>query len=317
MVPPNLRPKPVDYAFDLDRALTSVVGVRADVPDDAFTAGALGVKRRGHGVVFGERGLVLTIGYLVLEAETVWLRTHDGRNVQGHPLAFDQETGFGLVQPLAPLHLPALPLGDSSQLAVGARVIVAGLGGKDNAVAGQVLARQEFAGYWEYALDAAMFIMPAHPDWGGAAVIDENGALAGIASLQIEHGGEETRDNINLAVPVDILKPRLDDLVRYGRVQAPARPWLGIYVAEVGDRLVVAGLAERGPASGADIESGDLLIAVNGERPRNLAEAWRKIWALGPAGVVAPLLIERDGRIFEVKIKSADRLQFMRAPLLH
>ena len=259
------------------------------------------------------------MGYLVVEAESIWLRTVDGRVVQGQTLAYDQETGFGLVQAMSSLDLPIIPFGQSRDAVPGDRVLVAGGGGREFALAAQVVARQEFAGYWEYVLDDALYTAPAHPFWGGSAVVDENGALIGVASLQVEHGGGGRKGaaSLNMIVPIDILKPVLDELVKYGRPNRPARPWLGMYATEVGERLVVAGVADGGPAEKAGIEMGDILLAIADERPKSLADLWRRIWALGPAGVDAPLLVERQGRILGVTVKSADRLAFSRAPVLH
>ncbi len=318
-VPIDQQPRQKDFGFDLERALSGVVGLKALVPDDAFTAHTLGTERLGHGVVLRQSGLVLTMGYLVVEAETVWLRTVDGRVVQGQSLAYDQETGLGLVQAMASLDVPVLPMGTSGTAAPGDRVVVAGGGGREYALSAQVVARQEFAGYWEYLLDDAIYSAPAHPFWGGSAVIDENGALIGIASLQVEQGSGTQRgtSSLNLLVPVDILKPVLDDLVRYGRPNRPARPWLGLYATELGERLVIAGVADGGPAEQAGIETGDILLALADERPKSLADLWRRLWALGSAGVEAPLLIERQGRILGVTVKSADRLAFNRAPVMH
>jgi hypothetical protein len=156
-IPANLQPDPADYGFDLERTLKSVVGLRASVPPDAFTAGTLGTDRVGNGVVIREDGLVLTIGYLITEAETVWLITNDGRAVAGHALAFDQISGFGLVQALGRLNLPAIEFGDSDALKVGAEAVMAAGGGRAHAIEAKVVGRQEFAGYWEYLLDNAIF----------------------------------------------------------------------------------------------------------------------------------------------------------------
>jgi S1-C subfamily serine protease len=318
-VPIDQQPRQKDFGFDLERALSGVVGLKALVPDNAFTARTLGTERLGHGVVLRQSGLVLTMGYLVVEAHTVWLRTVDGRVVQGQTLAYDQETGFGLVQAMASLDVPVLPLGDSANAAPGDRVIVAGGGGREFALSAQIVSRQEFAGYWEYLLDEAFYSAPAHPFWGGSAVIDENGALIGVASLQVEQGGGTRRglSSLNMLVPIDILKPVLGDLVKYGRPNRPARPWLGLYATELGERLVIAGVADGGPAERAGIETGDILVALADERPKSLADFWRRLWNLGPAGVEAPMLIERQGRILGVTVKSADRLAFNRAPVVH
>jgi S1-C subfamily serine protease len=316
-VPPAAQPKPEDYDFDLDRALGSVVGIRSVVPADAFSAETLGTERAGNGVLIREDGVVLTIGYLITEADSVWLTFSDGRAVQGHALGYDQETGFGLVQALARLDLPALPLGESSAVAVGESVVVGGAGGRHHSVAAHIAARQEFAGYWEYVLDEAIFTAPAHPNWGGTAMIGPHGDLLGIGSLQLEQPGEKGSQHLNMIVPIDLLKPILDDLLTLGRRNRPPRPWLGLYATEVNDRIVVVGLASRGPARKAELRTGDVVLAVGGTEVSDLAGLFRRIWSLGNAGVEVPLTVYRDGRTFELKVPSADRRKFLKAPRLH
>src|SRR5581483_11694911 len=181
-----VQPRPEDYDYELDEALTSVVGVKSLIPADAFTADTLGTERAGNGVLIGRDGIVLTIGYLITEAETVWISHSGGRAVPAHVLGYDQETGFGLLQALARLDLPSLQLGSSAAVPVGADVVVGGAGGRARSVAARIIAKQEFAGYWEYVLDEAIFTAPAHPNWGGTAVIGPAGDLIGIGSLQIQ-----------------------------------------------------------------------------------------------------------------------------------
>jgi len=224
-LPGALQPKPHDYAYDLDRALSSVVGLSTRVPADAFTAEILGTERAGHGVLIRDDGLVLTIGYLITEAEEVWIRTNAGRVVQGHVVAYDQVTGFGLVQALGQLDIPVLPIGDSSRALVGEQVVVAGMGGRARSIAAHIVARQEFAGYWEYLLEEAIFTEPSHPDWGGTALIGSNGELLGIGSLQLQ-GATPSGETLplNMIVPIDLLTPILDDVTRLGRPNRPPRP---------------------------------------------------------------------------------------------
>ena len=315
-VPPGVQPQPGDYGYDLERALSAVVGLRALAPADAFTAETLGTERAGNGVLIGD-GLVLTIGYLITEAETVWLHLGDGRVAQGHVLGIDGETGFGLVQALTRLDAPTLPLGDSSRLDVGERVVVAGAGGRTRSVAARVAARQEFAGYWEYVLDDAIFTFPAHPNWGGTALIGPAGELLGIGSLQLERARGVDNEHLNMIVPIDLAKPVIGDLARYGRVNRPARPWLGVYSTEIEDKVVVIGIAPNGPAARAELKTGDVLVAIGGEKVTALAPFYRKLWSLGPAGVEVPLTIHRDGVTFHVRVNSADRARFLKAPRLH
>jgi S1-C subfamily serine protease len=288
------------------------------IPPDALTARTLGVERFGNGVLIRKGGVVLTIGYLITEAETIWISLIDGRAVPGHVLGYDQETGFGLVQALAKLDMPALALGRSDTASVGERVVVGGAGGRQRSVAARIVAKQEFAGYWEYVVDEAIFTAPAHPNWGGTALIGSAGDLIGIGSLQLQQAVEKGQtQNLNMIVPIDLLKPILDDLMKYGRRNAPPRPWLGLYATEVEDRLVIVGIADRGPAKRADLRTGDIVLSVGGAEVRDLAGFFRRIWAQGAAGVEVPMTIYRDGRTMELRVKSGERNRFLKGPSLH
>jgi len=317
-IPPELQPDPEDYQFDLDRALESVVGLSAAVPPDAFTAATLGTERVGSGVVIREDGLVLTIGYLITEAEEVWLRSVSGQRTPGHALAYDQETGFGLVQALGRLALPVLPLGRSDLLRVGDATVVASGGGRPHAIATKVVARQEFAGYWEYFLDDAIFTAPAHPFWGGAALIGGEGKLAGVGSLLVQRGDAQGRRlDINMCVPIDHLTPILNDLLTYGRVNKPSRPWLGVFAAEQEEGVIVVGLAKGGPADKAGVQVGDRIVAVGEEESSDLSTLWQNVWSAGTAGAEVRLRVMRDSITTTVAIRSGDRAQFLRSPTLH
>lgn len=313
-ISPSVQPRADDYAYDLDRALQAVVGLRATVPGNAFTAETLGTERAGHGVLIRNDGLILTIGYLITEADQVWIHLNDGRAVPGHALAQDQATGFGLVQALAHIDTPFLPLGSSGLLKLDDNVVIGGAGGRKRSVAANVIGKQEFAGYWEYVLEEAIFTSPSHPNWGGTALIGPKGDLLGIGSLQLEASGG---NDINMVVPIDLLKPILDDLLTHGRPNGPVRPWLGFYVADSDDRLVVMGLADKGPAQRAKIESGDTVLAVDGVNVDGLADLFRKIWAMGSAGVDVPMTLSRDGQTFDVAVKSSDRSLLLKTPRLH
>jgi S1-C subfamily serine protease len=315
-VPPAIQPRAEDYGFDLERALSAVVGLHSIIPPDAFTADTLGTERAGNGVVIGN-GLVLTIGYLITEAETVWLHLGDGRVVEGHALGLDAESGFGLVQALGRLDLDPLPIGASAAAEPGDRIVLGGVGGRTRSLAGRIAAKQEFAGYWEYLLDQAIFSYPAHPNWGGTGLISTSGELIGIGSLQLERDRGGKPEHLNMIVPIDLLKPVLDDLRKFGRVNKPARPWLGMYSTEIEGKIVVVGIAAKGPAARAEFRMGDVILAVNGEKILSQAMFYRKLWALGPAGVDVPLTLYREGDTFDVTVKSSDRARFLKAPRLH
>jgi S1-C subfamily serine protease len=315
-VPAAAQPRPSDYGYDLERALSAVVGLHTIIPPDAFTADTLGSERAGNGVLI-DNGLVLTIGYLITEAEQVWLHLGDGRVVEGHALGADQETGFGLVQALGKIDLPELTLGASKTAEIGERVVIGGAGGRTRSVAGRIAARQEFAGYWEYVLDEAIFTYPAHPNWGGTGLINGAGELIGIGSLQVERAREGENEHLNMVVPIDYLKPVLDDLRKFGRTNRPARPWLGLYSTEIEDKIVVVGVAPKGPAARAELKTGDVVLSVKGESVTTLAAFYRKVWALGTAGAEVPLTLYREGVTFEVRVNSSDRAKFLKAPKLH
>jgi S1-C subfamily serine protease len=260
---------------------------------------------------------VLTIGYLITEAEAVWLHLGDGRVVQGHALGVDPESGFGLVQALGHIDLDPLPLGSSASADIGDRVVLGGAGGRTRSVASHIAAKQEFAGYWEYLLDDALFTHPAHPNWGGAGLISNRGELIGIGSLQLEREREGKSEHVNMVVPIDLLKPVLDDLRKFGRVNRPARPWLGMYSAEIENKIVVVGISAKGPAARAELKAGDVILAVNGEKVSSQTQFYRKLWSLGPAGVDVPLTVYHEGVTFNVVLASTDRAKMLKVPILH
>jgi S1-C subfamily serine protease len=317
--PERLQPKQADLRFNLQAALDAAVQVRAEVPEDAFTASILGTDRVGNGIVIGDDGLVLTIGYLITEATSVWLTASDGRVVPAHPLAYDQVSGFGLVLPLAPFGAPVVRRGSIAGAAPGDDCVVIGHGGRAHSLRARIVAKHEFAGYWEYVLDEALFVAPPHPQWGGAGLLDEDGRLLGVGSLLVQDreslGGEAQQGN--MFVPIDLLEPILDEMRRLGRPAAPPRPWLGMYTADERGQLEVVGLAAGGPADRAGVRLGDVVLEVAGARVSGLADLWRKVWNLGPVGTEVPLGLARDGALRQVRIRSADRHDFLKKPRAH
>jgi S1-C subfamily serine protease len=300
--------------MNVNPKLRSIVTLRSSIPEDAFTATTLGTRREGSGVVIRENGLVLTIGYLITEAEEIWLTSNEGHVVPAHALAYDQETGFGLVQALGELGLPALDFGDAAEAKVGDPVVLAdGIG---QVVEANIVAKQEFAGYWEYLLDEAIFIAPAHPSWGGASLIGSDGKLLGIGSLRLQMSRNAEILDINMIVPIDLLPPILGDLLTQGRVDKPPRPWLGAFSAESNGEVVVMSVAEGGPAAQAGLRQGDIISDVRDEEVAGLADFYRKVWRSGPAGSEVPMRVVREGRETWLRVKSADRNSFLWKPQL-
>ncbi|HYC47844.1 MAG TPA: S1C family serine protease [Burkholderiales bacterium] len=313
----SLQPKAEETQFDLARAFNAMVLVRVEVPTDAFSASTLGTERGGYGVVIRDDGLVLTIGYLINEASQIWLTTNRGQVVEGYPLAYDHTTGFGLIQPLGKLDAPHVPRGLAADVKVGDSAFVMGHGGAGHSLKTKIIDKREFAGRWEYVLDEALFTAPAHPQWGGAALLDAQGSLIGTGSLLIQQEVNGKSIHVNMFVPTDILEPILDAMLKTGRSPETPRPWLGMTTEEVDGKLVVARVSPGAPAHRAGVKAGDMVLSVGEQRATGLANLWRMVWQLGPAGVDVPLTVGRGGDVLRFTLKSADRGEFLWKPKLH
>ena len=315
--PESLQPKAEETQFDLAQAFDALVLVRAEVPADGFTVANLGTERGGYGVVIREDGLVLTIGYLISEASQIWLTSNRGAVVPGYRLAYDQATGFGLIQPLGKLDTSHLARGLAADVKVGDSAFVIGHGGSAHALKTQVIGKQEFAGSWEYVLDEALFTTPAHPQWGGAALLDAQGHLIGIGSLLMQQQMDRELVHVNMFVPIDLLNPILEVMLQTGRSPHPPHPWLGMSTQDPEGKLVVGRLSAGGPAERAGVRVGDTVLGVGELRVQGLAELFRAVWRLGGPGVEVPLTLARAGDVLRIKVKSADRSDFLKKPNLH
>ncbi|MEX2242023.1 MAG: S1C family serine protease [Burkholderiales bacterium] len=299
-------------AADAEATLSAVVRVQSRILPDARTAPTLGARREGSGVLVRE-GYVLTIGYLVIEAEAIEVTAGDGMSVPATLAAYDHATGFGLLKLVAPLSGKPLPLGDSTALAERDAAMVVGYGGGEALNLVTVVSRRPFSGSWEYLLDAAIFTYPPVHNWSGAALISARGELLGVGSLIVpDAGGAGTPSPGNLFVPIDLLKPILDDLIAHGRAPGPRRPWLGVYAEELRGRLFVARVAREGPAERAGVASGDIVIGVGGEEVASLADFYRKVWARGAAGVEVPLRVLQGLEVKDLRVRSIDRPEYFR-----
>lgn len=294
--------------------LDAMVKVRAEVPADARTAASLGPLREGSGVIIDSNGLILTIGYLILEASHAQVTDSGGRTVPATVLGYDHATGFGLLRATSAVGgSRPLPLGLSDSLTRGAEVVILSYSG--NGPSGQgayVVSRREFAGYWEYLLDRAIFTAPHSAAFGGAALIDRSGSLLGIGSLQVPEAIPGQPVPGNMFVPIDLLKPILSDLARKGRSGTRPRPWLGAQMEEAGGHVVIRRVSRGGPAARSGLVAGDLVAGVGGVAVNGLADVYRKIWALGAPGVDVPLNILKGVRVEEVRVVSGDRYDFLR-----
>ena len=299
--PAEAQPNPLD----------AIVGVQATIPADARTARILGTEREGSGVVIDEAGLILTIGYLIMESSETAIELPGGGKIPAEVVAYDYDSGFGLLRPLSPIDVVPIRFGDSAALAERSQVLVASSGA--SATPAYVVSRRDFAGYWEYLLPDAIFTAPPHAGFGGAALIGADGRLLGIGSLIVGDAAEIDRPIPgNMFVPIDALKPILKDLIAHGRAATPPRPWLGLYTEEVRGRLFVNRVAPDGPAAAAGLAINDVIVAVEGTAVRSQADFYRKIWALGESGVAVPLTVMTEEGLTEITVTSGDRYDYLK-----
>jgi serine protease Do len=301
----NLPPEVLD-------ALPAVFGVHTTIPENRRSAQTLGAEREGHGVLIDGEGLIVTIGYLIMEADTITIKDGDGRELPASLVGYDYESGFGLVRTTVPPAAGPMVFGDSDSLHLRSEAYVAGVGGEKSTLKVKVAGRREFAGYWEYLLDQAIFTVPAYPLWGGSALIGLDGTLLGIGSLLVQEalGPGAPAFPGNMYVPINRLKPIFRELVENGRLSTPPRPWLGLYTVEHMGELVIGGISDGGPADRAGLKRGDILQALDGEVLDDVAEFYRKLWASGPAGTAVTLRMERDNDAFEVTVRTGDRATY-------
>ena len=296
---------------DPKEILKAVVKIRAIVPDYVRFARILGTEREGSGVVIDSQGHILTIGYLITEAETIEVTGPEGKTTQATSVGYDHRTGFGLLRTDKPLAVPPLELGESSEIREGDPILVVAHGGADAVQGARVLSRKEFAAYWEYLLDSAIFTTPPHANFGGAALIDRSGKLVGIGSLfttiLVPSLGSIPG---NMFVPIDLLKPILPDLIAKGRSSEPSRPWLGLNLEETHGRIIVTRITSEGPADKGGLKPGDIILTVGNQEVTGLADFYRKVWALSNTGVEVSLRILQGIRIRDLTLKSADRYQY-------
>ena len=296
----------------LDDILSAVVHIKTAINPDGRSVANLGREREGSGIVIDNDGLILTIGYLMVEAQSAEVTTTDGRAVGANVVGYDHESGFGLLRAISPLKVHPLPLGHSAELKEQDSVVIVGYGGRGRVARAQVVSRRAFAGSWEYLLDNAIFTWPPYPDWSGAALIDRAGKLVGVGSLVVKDASGHDDGPGNMFVPIDRLPPILADLIADGRASGPGRPWLGVITQELGGRLVVAAVAPGGPAEQAGIRHGDIIESVGSAAPKDMADFYRKIYAQGAAGVTVPLDVRRAEESRHFDVKSMNRLDHLR-----
>jgi len=295
----------------LDELLSAVVHIKTSINPDGRSVANLGRNRDGTGIVIDDDGLILTIGYLMVEAESAEVITGDGRAVPANVVGYDHESGFGLLRAIMPLKVRPLALGHSADVKEKDPVVIVGHGGRGRVARAEVVSRRAFAGGWEYLLDDAIYTWPPYPEWSGAALIDRSGKLVGVGSLILKDASGQGEPG-NMFVPIDRLSPIMADLIADGRISGPGRPWLGVTTQELGGRLVVASVASGGPAEKAGIRHGDIIEKIGSAAPKDMEDFYRKIWAQGSAGVTIPLDVRRADESRHFEVKSMNRLDHLR-----
>ena len=289
----------------------AVVRLNAIIPTEARTASSLGTERGGNGIVIDRQGLILTIGYLILEASRIEITTSSGKKVAARYVGYDHASGFGLLRAVPPFDVTPLELGESAAVRVGdgLRIVTAGEVAQGRV---RVVSRDAFVGYWEYLLEDSLYVAPAHPDYGGAALVDAEGRLVGVGSiltrLQVESIG---RVPCNMFVPIDLLKPILSDLIASGTSRRPPQPWLGLHGEDIQGRVFILRVSENGPAATVGLKSGDIILSVKDKPVIDLADFYRQVWALGAAGTPIPLRVLQGDRIKDIIVQSMDRRQYL------
>ncbi len=289
----------------------AIVRLNATIPNEARTAPSLGTEREGNGILIDRQGLILTIGYLILEASRIEVTTNNGQKVSAQYVGYDHASGFGLLRTVPPLDAAPLELGQSATVRVGdgLRIVTAGEMAQGQV---RVMSRDAFVGYWEYLLEDSLYVAPAHPDYGGAALVDAEGRLIGVGSiltrLQVESIGWVP---CNMFVPIDLLKPILTDLIATGTAQRPPQPWLGLHGEDIQGRVFILRVSKNGPSAAAGLNSGDIILSVKDKPVADLADFYRQVWALGTAGTPIPLRVLQGDRIKEIVVHSMDRRQYL------
>ncbi|MDJ0817437.1 MAG: S1C family serine protease [Desulfobacterales bacterium] len=294
--------------------LKAVVKVRAKIPDSAITAPLLGTEREGNGILIDSDGFILTIGYLILESNMVEVTDPEGQVIKAKYIGYDYETGFGLIQAEKLLGVAPLKLGSATELRQGDPALVAGHKGSEDVVGVRIVYRGEFVGYWEYLLENAIYTTPPYQNYGGAALIGPDGSLLGVGSIFTRIAvAEFGAVPANMFVPIDLVKPILNDLKTSGRSRQPQKPWLGVFTEEAHGKLFITRVTSGGPGEKSSLQAGDIILKVNQQPVEGQADFYRKVWAIGDAGVEVPISILRETEIKEIRINSIDRYQLLRS----
>lgn len=297
---------------DAEDVLAAVVRVKMTAIPNARSNTTLGATREGTGVVIDERGYIVTIGYIVIEADSIEITTQNDKTYPATLVGYDHASGFGLLRSSVPLGVKPMPMGGADDVARREAVMVLPAGGREAASLAYVMSKRKFAASWEYLLDTAIFTSPPTMQWAGAALVSREGKLVGIGSLYVRETVDGAQQPGNMFVPIDLLKPILSDLIAKGRRAGPARPWLGLATEEMHGHLLVTRVSPDGPADKAGIRNGDIVLGVGRDAVTSHEDLYRRVWGLGAAGVEVPLRVLQGVDMHEMKLRSIDRFQYFK-----
>jgi S1-C subfamily serine protease len=297
----------------VERFYESIVSVRSIVPPEARTAASLGIEREGNGVAIDENH-ILTIGYIVIESESIEIGLSDGRRLPAKLVGYDHTSGFGIIKSVVPLKMPSLQLGNSDNINPQQDLLILP---SPNRGAGSIVrsvSRRPFTGWWEYFVESPIYTTPPNGLWAGAPILNENGEVLGIGSLFVSESVPDISSPGNMSVPINLLKPILGDLISSGRRKSKIQPYLGILSNDSNDQVIVNRVSKGGPAFQAGIRPHDVIMTVNGSQVSNLKSFYEKVWKSGEAGVTIELSVLRSGSIKKFNVKTVDRLDHFFKP---
>ena len=297
----------------VERLFESIVSVRSTIPPGARTAASLGIEREGNGVAIDEKH-ILTIGYIIIESESIEIGLSDGRRLPAKLVGYDHTSGFGIIKSIVPLKMPPLQLGNSDNINSKQDLLMLP---SPNRGAGSIVrsvSRRPFTGWWEYFVESPIYTTPPNKLWAGAPILNENGEILGIGSLFVSESVPGISSPGNMSVPINLLKPILADLISSGRRKGKIQPYLGISSDDSNDQIIVTRVSKGGPAYQAGIKPQDIIVGVNGSQISNLKSFYEKVWKSGEAGVTIELRVLRSGTVMDVKVKTIDRLDYFFKP---
>ena len=304
--------------LDAEHLYAALVRVQAIAVPNARSIATLGREREGTGTVIGKDGTILTIGYLLVEADDIKVTDNRGRSYAARMVAYDHPTGLALIKTTTPLRVTPVPFGNSAKLADREPVLIAGWGGVPDTALAYVVSRRMFTGSWEYMLDEAIFTSPPTTGWSGAALVDRKGTIVGVGSLVVRDATEdEPKLPGNMFVPIDALKPILEDMMKTGRRKDPPRPWLGVSADEVSGRLIVTRVSPESPADIAGLQTGDIILGIGSDAVKSQADFYRKLWTRRRAGDTIQLRVLQGADLRDLRIESIDRTQYFRPATMY